>query len=547
MSEQPNPATQEDAQKESSGMPDDVLATITSTLDAINLEGVQDDDTKAFNLYKTEGNTYVKMEKYPEALEKYDQAWNHAKSADDRAMILNNRGVVHEKMGDTEKALEIFEEALKIKPEYVKVLIRRSLVNKKLGKFEEAMDDITEAHSLSLKNSVAVAGLQEASESLIVEYAEAEIKKLESTKPSGFVQDGIVKTFLRGFYCDPISRLWRGLDPFPDQGDAKSGFPAAMTCMRDGKFSEAPAHCTSEIEAADSNYRLEAFLLRGCLNFLCGKKDESLADFDAVIKDANASNEYKSCAHLKKAMLRNLWETAEATAEEFGRAEELWKENADLYYHAAVCLVDKGEPVPALALLEKGMGICSDPKKYPLLHVMGLTIKLSYDACMGDPKPAYEKLKQLANDGVFDGPECYELYAQALLLIDGGEPAAAQFEKAFEVSGGEKLFALKKVMAQTMLTKDHDKTIEALSKFVDDPDVGNAALYHMGELSFMMERHEEGFRHIEKSIEESKSIYDTRIRVMGKIDFKYNVMLTNKLKKHAITFCPQQPKDVALE
>jgi len=69
--------------------------------------------------------------------------------------------------------LEIFEEALRIKPEYIKVLIRRSLVNKKLGKFEEALEDITEAHALCVKNDQAVAGLQEAGESLITEYGES--------------------------------------------------------------------------------------------------------------------------------------------------------------------------------------------------------------------------------------------------------------------------------------------------------------------------------------------------------------------------------------
>jgi len=72
-----------------------------------------------------------------------------------------------------------------------------------------------------------------------------------------------------------------------------SGFSAAMNCLKNEKFSEAPAHCTSEIEMSDGKYRLEALLLRGSLHFLCGKKDEALADFDALINDPNASNEVR--------------------------------------------------------------------------------------------------------------------------------------------------------------------------------------------------------------------------------------------------------------
>ena len=48
-----------------------------------------------------------------------------------------------------------------VKPGYVKVLLRRGLVNKKLKKFDEAFDDIAEAYVLAVKSQQTVAGIQD--------------------------------------------------------------------------------------------------------------------------------------------------------------------------------------------------------------------------------------------------------------------------------------------------------------------------------------------------------------------------------------------------
>lgn len=112
------------------------------------------------------------------------------------------------------------------------------------------------------------------------------------------------------------------------------------------------------------------------------------------------------------------------------------------------CLVDKGEAVPALALLEKGVEECPDPKQCPVLHVLRLSIQTSYNACVYSASSADETMKQLKEmeqNGVFDSPECYEMYGQALLLLDvSGDETAAAFDKAVEISGGDKFFKLKK-------------------------------------------------------------------------------------------------------
>lgn len=88
------------------------------------------------------------------------------------------------------------------------------------------------------------------------------------------------------------------------------------------------------------------------------------------------------------------------------------------------CLVDKGEAVPALALLGKGTDECPDPKTCPLLHALRLSIQSSYQALSGgfneefvgcciSAKECLQKLQEMERSGAFhNSPESYELYAQ---------------------------------------------------------------------------------------------------------------------------------------
>lgn len=66
--------------------------------------------------------------------------------------------------------MEMFNDALAIKPDYVKVLLRRGLLQRKLKNFEQAIEDISEAQVLAVKNRQTLDGLQENVGLLILEY-----------------------------------------------------------------------------------------------------------------------------------------------------------------------------------------------------------------------------------------------------------------------------------------------------------------------------------------------------------------------------------------
>jgi len=269
---------------------------------------------------------------------------------------------------------------------------------------------------------------------------------------------------------------------------------------------------------------------------LCGYKDEAEADFSAVIEDPDASKELKSTAHVKMAALMNLWSSPEDTAAQFAEAEILWKENADVYYHAALCMIDKGEAIPAMALLEKGVEMCPDPKQSPLLHILSTTMKMSHHAYSQNPREVVDKLKNMESGGYFDSPECHEYYAQTLILLDDVDGAFEQFDKASEISNGETIFELKKVMARQITNPDPEETINCLRDFADDPEVGNTAWHHIGEMSFILGRPDEAMEAFDRAIAMSHSVYDIKVKVMAKIDLQYNSILSEKMKQHGIDF-----------
>lgn len=61
--------------------------------------------------------------------------------------------------------------------------------------------------------------------------------------------------------------------------------------MMANEFTSVPDHCSKEIEKPEGKYRLEALLLRGSFRFLQADRQGAMADFQAVIDDANAPKE----------------------------------------------------------------------------------------------------------------------------------------------------------------------------------------------------------------------------------------------------------------
>lgn len=113
------------------------------------------------------------------------------------------------------------------------------------------------------------------------------------------------------------------------------GFIKATKAFKNGQFDEVVSACNEEIEKSedDSEYKMEAILLRGTFYLLSGQFEKSLADFNQVINHKDADPKLRSNALTKRASLHMQTDQREDSFSDFAEAIKLDPENPDIYHH----------------------------------------------------------------------------------------------------------------------------------------------------------------------------------------------------------------------
>ncbi|XP_063894140.1 RNA polymerase II-associated protein 3 isoform X2 [Helicoverpa armigera] len=101
---------------------------------------------------KERGNTFVKQEKWDEAIACYNRAIDLVK---DDAIYFANRGLCHLKKDSLHQAESDCTEALRLDPTYVKALQRRATARERLGSLRSASHDLNEVLKLEPHNTAA--------------------------------------------------------------------------------------------------------------------------------------------------------------------------------------------------------------------------------------------------------------------------------------------------------------------------------------------------------------------------------------------------------
>ncbi|XP_050551076.1 RNA polymerase II-associated protein 3 [Spodoptera frugiperda] len=101
---------------------------------------------------KERGNTFVKQEKWDEAISCYNRAIELVK---DDAIYFANRGLCYLKKDSLHQAESDCTEALRLDPTYVKALQRRATARERLGSLRAASHDLTEVLKLEPHNAAA--------------------------------------------------------------------------------------------------------------------------------------------------------------------------------------------------------------------------------------------------------------------------------------------------------------------------------------------------------------------------------------------------------
>uniref|UniRef100_T1HXC1 TPR_REGION domain-containing protein n=1 Tax=Rhodnius prolixus TaxID=13249 RepID=T1HXC1_RHOPR len=126
-----------------------------SMADEGNVENDEDDNIlkhEKANSHKNKGNTFVKKGKWKQAIEEYTTS---IELYPDDAVYYGNRSYCYVQLKLWEAAEKDCDRALELKPDYLKVILRRANIRKEIGNIHGAAKDYNLVLILDPKNSVA--------------------------------------------------------------------------------------------------------------------------------------------------------------------------------------------------------------------------------------------------------------------------------------------------------------------------------------------------------------------------------------------------------
>ncbi|TID29950.1 hypothetical protein CANINC_001461 [Pichia inconspicua] len=146
---------------------------------------------------KEKGNEYFKAKQYETAIVYYSAALKCKKDH----IFYGNRSACYYALNDTEKTIEDATKALEIKPDYSKCLLRRAHVYEDIGRYEDAMLDLT---SLSIFSGLADKSSDSVLERVLVKQANKMNEENYSDLPKELPSSSSINSFLGAFVKEDI-------------------------------------------------------------------------------------------------------------------------------------------------------------------------------------------------------------------------------------------------------------------------------------------------------------------------------------------------------
>lgn len=379
--------------------------------------------------HKESGNSSFKNGKFDVAIECYDQAIAicPTEKSIDLSQFYQNRAAAYEQLKRWDKVEDDCTKALELNAKYTKALHRRARAYENLKKLELCLEDVTAVAILEgfqNNNSLVFA------DRILKDLGQKHAKEMMVTKQPVEPSHHFVINYFKSFSQDPVHKV-------VVTSSEPKGFLRATKAFKDGKFNEIVAACTEEIETSedDSEYKLEAVLVRGTFYLLSGQYDQSLADFNTVINNKEADPKLRSNALTKRASLRMQTEQKELSFEDFTEAIEIDPNNPDVYHH-------RGQVYLLLEQLQEAVDDFSKATelmpKNPLTYVHKLYSEYRQAVNDQDNTKLFAKVEQFS-DAIKEYPSCievYSLFAQILSDQQQFELADEYFEKAMKLEPG---------------------------------------------------------------------------------------------------------------
>lgn len=278
--------------------------------------------------HKESGNDCFKNGKYDAAIEFYNKAIEICPSSKstDLSQFYQNRAAAYEQLKRWKSVEADCTKALELNPKYVKALHRRARAYENLKELELCLEDVTAVAILEgFQNNSSLVLADKILKDLGLKHA----KEAMANKPPVEPSKHFVVNYFKSFSQDPVHKTVVVSSTEP------KGFLRAIQAFKAGNFNDIIPACTEEIETCEdeSEYKLEAILLRGTFYLLSGQYDLSLTDFNTVINNQEADAKLRSNALTKRASLHMQTEQKELSFEDFDKAIQIDPENPDVYHH----------------------------------------------------------------------------------------------------------------------------------------------------------------------------------------------------------------------
>ncbi|XP_017859200.1 PREDICTED: mitochondrial import receptor subunit TOM70 isoform X1 [Drosophila arizonae] len=367
---------------------------------------------KEANNYKTEGNNCYRNGKYDEAISFYDKAIDKCPTEHrtDMAIFYQNRAASYEMLKKWNKVKEDCTLSLEYNPRYAKAYYRRARAHEATRDMTECLDDVTATCILEMfqnNNTIMFA------DRVLKETGRIDAEKGLRDRVPVVPSSSFIDTYMRSFIADPLQTL---VLPEPTENDAPPrGFIRARRAFDEQKYDEIIAACTEEIESseAESQYKVEALLMRGTFHLLCGSFADSKLDFDAILANADADITLRTYAYIRRAALFIQTEEREKGLADFAEAEKLTPDNPDVYHQRAQILLLLEQIDAALVEFDKAVRLAPN---HAIANVQKCYAEYRLALMSGDQKSLERVIKdfELAIKKFPDCVECYSLMAQVL-------------------------------------------------------------------------------------------------------------------------------------
>lgn len=146
---------------------------------------------------KEKGNEYFKAKQYEKAIIYY----TNALTCKEDHIFYGNRSACYYALGNSEKTIEDATSALKLKPDYSKCLLRRAHVYEDLGRYEDAMFDLT---ALSIFAGLADKSSESVLERVLIKQANKVNEEKYSNLPKELPSSSSISSFLGAFVKEDI-------------------------------------------------------------------------------------------------------------------------------------------------------------------------------------------------------------------------------------------------------------------------------------------------------------------------------------------------------